>query len=394
MEKKTMDNPAILGGTPSFNPQKKLVDIFFTDRETIHKRVDEILDNSQLTNNGKYLNEFESEISKKVNAPSVAVANATLGLTLAMKGMGIKGKVIMPSFTFCATAHSAIWAGLEPVFVDIDDTWTIDPKKVEEAITLDTKAIVGVHTFGNPCNITELTRIARENNLQLIFDAAHALGAEYKTKQIGSFGDAEVFSTHATKTLVTGEGGLISTKNSELYNYIKQARNFGFDNNNLDTLFHGTNAKLGEFGAICGLDTLQGLNNALKRKREIAQTFTTRLSKVKGIQFQKKTPESKHACLFFGIILDESEFGLNRDQLAEALDAEGIMTRKYFYPALHQQTSMKKYTTHSLSKTEEVAQSILCLPINAKITSEEVNKMCDAIENIHRNAPLIKQKLD
>lgn len=385
-----MNKLAVLGGKPIFESQAKLVDITFSDRLLIHKRIDKVLDSSQLTNDGKYLLQLEREISARIKTPSLAVANATLGLILAMKGLGVKGNIIMPSFTFCATSHSAVWAGLKPKFVDIDaKTLNIDPKRVEEAVDDNTVAIIGVHTFGNPCDVDVLVKIAKKHSLKLLFDAAHAFGAEYKGKPVGGFGDAEVFSTHATKTLVTGEGGFVATNDKKLFDYVKRGRNFGFDDKNSDTLFYGTNAKMTELGAIIGLDSLKGLDVAVKRKNETAKLFIKRLSKVPGLSFQQVTPGAKHAHLFFGMLVDEKEFGIDRDKLSQALAAENIMTRKYFYPPIHRHSSYKEYAPLNLPVTERVSKSVLCLPINAKLSPEKAGMICDAIENIHANAAAI-----
>ncbi len=382
-----MAKPAILGGKPAFAPGLKLVDISFSNYEFVFSRMREAMDSSLLTNNGMFVRQFEGALGKKVGVDCVAVANATLGLMLLYKAAGLRGKIIMPSFTFCATAHAAVWAGLEPVFVDIDpETFTIDPSAVEEAIDDKTSAIVGVHTFGNPCDIDRLSSIAKKHDVRLLFDSAHAFGSTYKGRAIGQFGDAEVFSTHATKTLITGEGGFVASADTRIIDYVKRARNFGFDDKNTDTLFCGMNAKMTEMSAILGLDILTGTHNAIEQKGKIAARFRSRLGKLPGISFQKVGSESYHSYCFFGMLIDPVDFGLDRDVLSRALAAENIMTRKYFYPPLHLHSSYKKYNFLKLPNTMNVSENVLCLPIHSKVSAKAADTICDAIETIHRHA--------
>lgn len=391
---KSSISPAILGGKTAFDTPVKLVDITFSNKKQILVRIGETLDSSLLTNNGKYLVEFEEALSRFVGVPAVAVANATFGLILLFKTAGLRGKVIMPSFTFCATAHSAVWAGLEPVFADIDEkTFTLDVNSVKKLLTPDVCAIVGVHTFGNPCAIEELEKLAKSKGIRLFFDAAHAFGVMYHSKPIGSFGDAEVFSTHATKTLVTGEGGFVSSNDKKIIDGVKRGRNFGFNDDNSDALFCGTNAKMTEIGAILGLDSLQAGDEMIKHRNSIANMFRKRLSNIPGLRLQEIREGAVSSYCFFGMLVIPQEFGLNRDELAQALAAENIMTRKYFFPPLHQMTAYKKHAASSLPATEFVSQHIICLPIQSKMTMQIAEGICDAIEAIHEHAAAIHHAL-
>lgn len=389
-----MNKPAVLGGKPRFTTPVKLVDITFVNKEQILKQIDETLDSSLLTNNGKHLIAFEEALSRLLGVPVVAVANATLGLTLLFKAAGLHGKIIMPSFTFCATAHSAVWAGLEPVFVDIDEkTFTLDVNSVKKLITPDVCAIVGVHTFGNPCAIEELEKLAKSKGIRLFFDAAHAFGVTYHDKPIGSFGDAEVFSTHATKTLITGEGGFVSSNDKKIIDNIKRGRNFGFNNDNSDALFCGTNAKMTEIGAIIGLDSLDAVDGMIKHRGVIAAVFRKRLSKIPGLRMQEIRKDAVSSYCFFGMLVILEEFGLDRDGLAQALAAENVVTRKYFSPPLHRMTAYKNHATSHLPVTEFVSSNIICLPIHSKVTVEIAEEICTAIENIHKHAAAIHDAL-
>ena len=301
---------------------------------------------------------------------------------LALKSAGIKGKVIVPSFTFCATAHAVVWAGLEPVFVDIDpETFNLDPAKVRAAITPEVKAILAVHVFGNPCAIDELAALAKEHNLALFFDAAHAFGSTYKKQKIGSFGLAETFSTHATKPFMAVEGGIISTKDQVLLEHLQKSRNFGVDSP-IDTAFIGTNAKMSELHALVGLDSLSYYPANLNKRKELVRSYQEKLRDLPGLRFQKIQENSQSSYFFFSIVLDPVKFGANRDELAVALEQAGVQTRKYFYLPLHQQKSYKGYVTGCLPHTEAVASNILCLPTHTELTFDDVSYICDIIKKL------------
>jgi dTDP-4-amino-4,6-dideoxygalactose transaminase len=348
----------------------------------IIERLKKVFATGQMTNNGPFLQEFEQQLTFKIGSPCTALSDGTQALVLLMKGLGLRGNVIVPSFTFCATIHAIVWAGLKPKFIDIDpETYNLDPEKVKEAIDENTSAILGVHVFGNPCNIDKLQEIATLNNLKLIFDAAHAFGAKYNNIPIGNFGDGETFSTHATKTLITGEGGFVSTKNKPLQNYLKQARNFGFINEK-ETSFIGINAKMSELHALIGLDSLGNIKTNLEKKKQIVQLYKRLLNEVPGIRFQKVETNSEHGYFFFSILIDSGKYGLNRDQLSEKLNEVGIQTRKYFYLPIHQHSAYSSEYKVDLPVTEMVAKNILCLPAHDQITDEEVVYVCGKIKQL------------
>ena len=350
------------------------------DFELFTERARQIFESGWITNSGPFERQLEEQITSYLHAPTVAVSSGTAALLLALKGLKLKGNVIVPSFTFCATAHALSWAGLEPNFVDIDpETFTIDPQKVREAINEDTSAILAVHVFGNPCAIDKLVEIAKEYNLTLLFDAAHAFGSTYKGKKIGSFGDAEIFSTHATKLFISGEGGLVATHKEHLHNYVRKARNFGIENPT-DTSFIGLNAKMSELHAIIGLDSLAHISTAIEKRQSLATQYISQLKDVAGIRFQKIEPGATSNYFYVSMLVDPAVYGLNRDQLAELLEQKGVQTRKYFYLPLHQQRAYKKYNRASLPHTERVASSILCFPTNSAVSEEDVAYICTIIK--------------
>ncbi|HIJ10531.1 TPA: DegT/DnrJ/EryC1/StrS family aminotransferase [Candidatus Woesearchaeota archaeon] len=318
---------------------------------------------------------------------SLAFSNGTIALILALRGLNLSGEIIVPSFTFAASVHAIKWAGCTPVFVDIDEeTFNIDPHKVTNAITSETSAILAVHVFGNPCDITELQKVANEHNLKLVFDAAHAFGSNYQGYPIGQFGDVEMFSTHATKTLITAEGGVLSTRNNQLLEYLKRARNFGFSDDNEDTLMDGTNAKMSELHALVGLDSLAHVNDSFEKKQAIVAHYRNALKNIRGITLQKVHAGNTSAYLFFSILVG-SNFPLTRDQLFEELAANDIQTRKYFFPPVHKHSSYQEFNHPELPVTERVSSQILCLPSHTNMSSEDVEKVCEVITEVSESFP-------
>ena len=323
--------PAILGGDPMSANPLGIVRPRLPQLAAVAEEVGEILTTGQLTNHWKYVPALESELRQYLQVPHcVAVANGTLGLVLTLVGLKLEGEVIVPSFTFSATAHALWWAGLEPVFADISpDTFTLDPEAVEAAITPRTSAILGVHVYGHPCDIEGLKAVARRHDLALIFDSAHAFGSSYRGQRIGNFGDAEVFSFHATKIFPTGEGGAITTGNTQLAEYLSLARKFG-DPGTENTQFSGLNAKMQEFNAILGLENLKTIDQYIENRRRYAGVLVERLGQLPGLRFQRARPDVQVNHQNFAILVDELEFGVPRDRLHTALAAENIFSRKYF----------------------------------------------------------------
>jgi dTDP-4-amino-4,6-dideoxygalactose transaminase len=392
-----VDKPAILGGSPVFHQFIPLVQPTlppYDDRLACY--VAELFQTGMLTK-GKYLREFEVRMADYLGVKhAVAVSSCTLGLLLTYHGLGLTGEVIVPSFTFMATVHPLLWVGAEPVFVDIDPyTWNIDPQRVEAAITERTTAIVAVHNFGNPAPVAELETIARRHGLKLIFDAAHGFGSLYRGRPVGGFGDAEVFSLSPTKLLVAGEGGIVATNNEDLAEHIRVGREYG-NPGDYDSRFPGLNARLPEFNAILGLRGLEMLEeNALRRNR-VAAAFRERLGHLPGLTFQRVHPEDRSSYKDFSLLVDEAAFGLTRDELALALRAENIDTRKYHDPPAHAHKAYRhlyeRYRDH-LPVTDHIAPRSLSLPIWSHMDETTVNGICAAIERIHAYADEVKATL-
>ncbi len=388
--------PALLGNTPLFAEKLPIIQPTLPDYATIAPHVKEIFATGMLTK-GKYLHQFEERLAEYLNVKhAVCVSSCTLGLALTYQGLGLKGEVIVPSFTFMATVHPLVWLNVTPVFVDIDPhTWNIDPTKVEEAITPRTTGIVAVHNFGNPADVEALEQIARRHGLRLVFDAAHGFGALYQGKPVGSFGDAEVFSLTPTKLLVAGEGGVVATNDDALADHIRTGREYGNDGH-YGSEFAGLNARMPEFNAILGLKSLEMLEENAERRNRVVGQFREQLEQIPGITFQTIRPGNRCSYKDLSVLIEEEEFGLSRDQLAQALGAENIDTRKYHDPPVHTHKTyrhLRDYYDGRLPVTNWVAPRSLSLPIYSHMDEATVGDICTAIERIHAYADEIREAL-
>lgn len=343
-----------------------------------------ILTSGQLTNNEK-VRMFEQESCRVLDVKeAVAVSSCTSGLMLVLKALRIKGTVIMPSFTFTATGLAALWNSLEIEFADVqDETLTLSPEHVNEIIDDKTAALIAVHTFGNPCAVTELQEIAEDNNLPLIFDAAHALGSEIAGKKVGGFGTAEIFSLSPTKLVTGGEGGLITTNDEKLARRLRRMRNYGIVPETYDCVEFGLNARMPEINAVLASHGLKELGNSIKKRNHLVDAYWSRLKKWKGIQTQKKTLHATHAYKDFYLSIDEETFGHSRDELYDALKMSGVECKKYFHPPLHFQKLFKKqlFNAH-LEHTEKASKESLCLPLFNDLTEEQMGYVVAVIEKI------------
>lgn len=386
---------AILGGRPAFSKPVVITKPTMPPVSGIQKEYGRILKSGMITN-AQFVREFEQKVAKFLSVKDVvAVSSCTSGLMLTMKIFGLKGEVIVPSFTFHATAHAAVWNGLKPVFVDCDpNTYNIDIKAVEKAITPRTSAILAVHIFGNPCRVQDLQRIARKHHLKLIFDAAHGFGAQYKGRNLGGFGDAEVFSLSPTKLLTAGEGGMVATNDRELAKQLRIGRNYG-DSGSYDSQFSGFNARMSEFHAILGIESLKSLEKNVNKRNRLAQLYKKQLSGVPGITFQHIDANDRSSFKDFSIVIDGKAYGLNRDRLAEILLKENIVVKKYFYPPVHMQKAFAKFGGNAINRklvhTNAIAENILSLPLYSHMTGDYVRTICSTIKNVYNSRTALKQ---
>lgn len=342
----------------------------------------EIVSSMMLTNFSRFAQEFERNVQDRLGVDSaLSLPNGTSALMLAIKAMGLQGEVICPSFTFSATGHALVWNGLTPVFADIDpETFNVDPSDVERKITSNTCAIMAVHIFGNPCDIDRLQDIARRHNLRLIFDAAHALGSTYRGMPIGGFGDVECFSLSGTKVVTSAEGGIATSNDQALMDRMRLGRNYGAGAD-YDCEFIGLNGKMSEFHAAIALESLARLDELVTQRLLLVERYRQRLEGIPGIKFQRITDDSVSTYKDLGILIDATQFGIDRNELMSELAKEQIYTKKYFYPPLHR---MKAYANvphkaEGLNNTNLVADNIICLPLYSHMGMDTVEKVCFAV---------------
>ena len=349
----------------------------------------EIWKTRRLTNNGPLLHRFNQELSNVFETDNICLFNnGTLALQIALQGMGISGEVITTPYTFVATTHALFWNKVRPVFVDIEpDYYTIDPEKVEEAITPWTTAILAVHVYGHPCKLNALADIARRHNLRLLYDAAHAFGMKVGNRPIGHFGDLSMFSFHSTKLFHSVEGGMLIFRESELKGLFDYLKNFGFKNE-VEVVMPGTNAKMNELQALMGLHVLKYLDDIIQKRARITALYRTRLKEVPGIRLVPEPSADIHYnYAYLPIEVDEQVFGMSRDALYEKLKQWNIYTRRYFYPLICDYACYRSITVNgSLAVARRVADRILTLPIYDSLEPSDVEAICEIITHLHHKA--------
>jgi dTDP-4-amino-4,6-dideoxygalactose transaminase len=390
------DYPALLGNDPVFASKINIVRPALPSFADMARETEAILTSGMVTK-GRHLRAFEEAVAEHLGARNaVAVSSCTTGLMLVYKCLGLSGDVVVPSFTFMATVSALVWAGLRPVFADVDfKTTNLDPAAAEAAITPDTTAIVAVHNFGNPADIEALEAVARSHGLRLIFDAAHGFGSLYRGKPVGSQGDAHVYSLSPTKLLIAGEGGIVATDNDELADRIRMGREYG-NSGNYDSAFAGINARMPEFNALMGLESLRNLERAARRRNEVAALYRKELGELPGIGFQEAREGNRNSYKDFSITVDPDSFGMGRDDLAVALEAENIDSRKYYEPPVHRQTAYAAFATGGelLDNTQLLASRSLSLPLWSQMDDQTALGICRAISRIHEFAAEVAQALN
>jgi len=396
MNKLKIADLSVYGGSPEFKEKLHVGRPNIGDRKALITRINDLLDRRWLTNNGPFVSEFENKISQITGVKHcIAMCNATVAMEIATRALDLKGEVIIPSFTFIATAHALQWQEITPVFCDIDPiTHTIDPKRVEELITPRTTGIIGVHLWGRACAVDALAEIAKRRNLMLLYDAAHAFACSHRGKMIGNFGDAEVLSFHATKFFNSFEGGAVLTNNDELAKKIRLMKNFGFVDYDYVT-YIGTNGKMSEVSAAMGLTGLESLDEFISVNRQNYLQYKNEFRDVPGIKMV--TYDEREKCNFQYIVLeiDELTTEITRDQIIQILRAENILARRYFYPGCHKMEPYRSYFPHAyllLPQTEKLATRVLSLPTGTAVSSQNIMDICKLIRFIVEHSHEIKQK--
>jgi dTDP-4-amino-4,6-dideoxygalactose transaminase len=330
--------------------------------------LEEIWESAWLTNCGPLVQRYERELSGLFETDNICLfSNGTLALQIALQGMGISGEVITTPYTFVATTHVLYWNKIRPVFVDIEpDHYTLDPEKVEEAITPWTSAILAVHVYGHPCKLDALADIARRHKLKLIYDAAHAFGVNVGGRSIAHFGDLSMFSFHATKLYHSIEGGLLTFQESGLKGVFDYLKNFGFKND-VEVVMPGTNAKMNEVQALMGMQVLKHLPEIIARRETITNLY-------REVEFNYG---------YMPIEVDKEEFGMSRDDLYDSLKEWNIHGRRYFYPLLCDYACYRNVSVRDpLTVARRVTERILTLPIYDGLPLSAVEVICDVVESL------------
>jgi dTDP-4-amino-4,6-dideoxygalactose transaminase len=382
--------PVVLGGDAAFPDGLQLVKPFVPDIPTLGRRLVEILESGHLTN-GRTVRELEEHLEERLQVRHViAVSSCTAGLMLVLQANGVRGRVVMPSFTFSASAHAVAWAGGTPVFADVSEgSLTLDPVKAAELLD-GASAMTATHIYGTPCDVEALQALADEAQIPLVYDAAHALGSRRAGKPIGGFGNAEVFSMSPTKVTTAVEGGIVATDDDAVAEHVRIGRNYG-NSGDYDCAFPGLNARMSELHAAVGLAALQGLDARLDHRRGLVEHFWATVSHVPGLRRPTVSVGDVSTFKDLTIVVEPASFGLDVPQMTAALAAEGIDSRRYFYPPIHRQKAYAGTTGHGdLSVTEDLCQRVITPPLWSAMTTSDVGRLADLVVSLHEHAPQIR----
>ncbi len=399
MTKERVSDLAILGGQPAFGEMLHVGRPNVGDRQSLLARINDVLDRRWLTNHGPYVQEFEQRLTELLGVKHcIAMCNATVALEIAARALGFNGEVIVPSFTFIATAHCLQWQEITPVFCDVDpQTHTLAPQQLERLITPRTTGIIGVHVWGQLCDVEALAAIADRRGLKLLYDAAHAFGCSHQGQMVGNFGHAEVFSFHATKFFNTFEGGAVVTNDKELATKIRLMHNFGFAGMD-NVIYIGTNGKMSEVSAAMGLTGLESLDEFIAVNRRNYERYRRELEGIPGVRMLtwRDDKGEKRNYQYIVLEIDESIAGIHRDRIVDILHAERVRARRYFYPGCHRMEPYRSYFPHAgllLPVTEQLTQRVMTLPTGTAVTTKDVSRICQLIRFVSTHSAEINLRL-
>lgn len=347
--------------------------------------LEQIWENKWLTNNGPHHQQLEQSLCEYLGVEHLSLfTNGTIALVTALQALRITGEVITTPFSFVATAHSLLWNGLTPVFVDIDPaTCNLDPEKIEQAITTRTTAIMPVHCYGTPCNVERIQQIADTYGLKVIYDAAHAFGVRYKGESILTHGDLSVLSFHATKVYNTFEGGAIVCPDAKTKQRIDYLKNFGFADE-VTVMAPGINGKMSEINSAFGLLQLKHVDAAIAKRGEIDARYRYELSAIKGIICLSEPVDTIRTFSYFPVLV-ENDYPLSRDGLYDKLKEHNIHARRYFYPLISDMPMYRGLSSargENLPVAKSIAQKVLCLPIYTDLDLPMVETIANVVRNL------------
>lgn len=355
------------------------------NRDRLMQRIGEMLDRRWFSNNGPLVAEFEQALATYVGVKHcVTMCNATIAMEIAARALDLRGEVIVPAYTFVATAHAFRWQEIVPVFADMDPrTHNLDPASIERLITPKTTAIVGTHVWGRPCEIEAIEAIACRHGLPVMYDAAHAFGCSHRGRMLGGFGRCEVFSFHATKFLNSFEGGAVATNDDALAERMRLMRNFGF--HGFDNVIHlGTNGKMTEVCAAMGLTSLESIDEIIDVNRRNYLAYRDGLTGLPGIELIRYDPAERNNYQYVVVEVDPEVCPIDRDALVDHLHAHQVIARKYFWPGVHRMQPYRAEQPNArmlLPNTERVAKRVIVLPTGQQTGPEEVGVVCGVIRH-------------
>jgi dTDP-4-amino-4,6-dideoxygalactose transaminase len=366
---------AINGALPLFDEPLHVGRPNIGDRARFLARTNDMLDRGWLSNNGPLLQEFEQRVGEYLGVRHcIAMCNGTIALEIAIRALGLKGEVIVPSYTFVATAHALQWQEITPIFADVESTThNLDPRAVRRMITPRTTGIIGVHLWGRAAPTTALQALSDEHGLKLLYDASHGFGCSVAGRKLGSFGACEVFSFHATKFFNTFEGGAIVTNDDALAEKVRLMRNFGFAGYD-DVIYPGTNGKMTEVAAAMGLTNLEDLDSFVRINHRNYRQYRDGVERIDGLDMLRYDEREQNNYQY--IVLEvRPEFPVRRDDVVRALHAENVLARKYFWPGCHNMEPYRSYYPHAglvLPNTRLVAERVIVLPNGSSIDDADI----------------------
>ncbi len=367
------------------------------NRDRFLRRANEILDRGWLSNNGPVVQELERKIADYLGVTHcVAMCNGTIALEIATRALELKGEVIVPSYTFIATAHALQWQEITPIFADIDpSTHNLDPQSVRRMITPRTTGIIGVHLWGRASPAEELQALADQHHLRLLFDASHGFGCSLDGAMLGRFGECEVFSFHATKFFNTFEGGAIVTGNGVLAEKMRLMRNFGFAGYD-KVIYPGTNGKMTEMAAAMGLTNLEDLDSFVAINRRNYDLYRHSIEDINGLSILKYD-ESETNNYQYIVAEIGSEYPVSRDVIVEVLHAENVLARKYFWPGCHNMEPYRSYYPNAglvLPNTKRVAERVVVLPSGSTISEDDIRAVVAVLKVLGEAKPDLLRQSD
>jgi len=361
----------------------KSIQITQSSMPPIEEYIDEIKDlwdSRWLTNMGTKHRQLEVELKDYLGVPNVTLfTNGHSALEYAIAAFGLKGEAITTPFTFASTTHAIVRNGLKPVFCDVNpNDYTIDVNKVEGLITERTTAIIPVHVYGNVCDVETIDNIAKKHNLKVIYDAAHTFGVTVNGRGIGSFGDASMFSFHATKVFHTIEGGAVTYNDPSIEKILDGLKNFGITGpESVD--YVGGNAKMSEFQAAMGICNLRHVDSEIAKRKTVVERYISNLESIEGIKLPKEQNGIKSNYAYFPVIFDG--YKKTRDDVFEELKSQNIIARKYFYPLTNSFECYKgQYNVEDTPVAEFIAERVLTLPLYANLDLNDVDRICEIIK--------------